>query len=358
MLRAQKISPVPERKCRARRSASRPPRISTPHGCSRPSPPCRRWMAATPAKVARAAAAAERIRLDAPAGAGRDRAGSSRCRTPASPSSSPSAGRRARHAARPGACDFSEADALAIKDIERTTNHDVKAVEYWLKGRFEARPKLQGGGSEFVHFACTSEDINNTSHALMLKARARRGDAAGARRAHRRACASMAHALADGADAQPHPRPDRQPDHASARKSPTSVARLGARAKRIAAVQAAGQDERRGRQLQRAPRGLAGLRLGSLRAPGRRDSSLGLSFNPYTIQIEPHDCMAELFDARGPHQHHPDRLVARHLGLRQPGLLQAAPARRARSAPRRCRTRSTRSTSRTPRATSGWPTRC
>jgi adenylosuccinate lyase len=64
---------------------------------------------------------------------------------------------------------FSEADAQAIKDIEKTTNHDVKAVEYWLKRQFEGQPELQAAG-EFVHFACTSEDINNTSHALMLKA--------------------------------------------------------------------------------------------------------------------------------------------------------------------------------------------
>ena len=65
--------------------------------------------------------------------------------------------------------NFSEADALAIKEIEKTTNHDVKAVEYWLKGKFESRPELQRAG-EFVHFACTSEDINNTSHALQLRA--------------------------------------------------------------------------------------------------------------------------------------------------------------------------------------------
>src|SRR3954468_20090215 len=64
--------------------------------------------------------------------------------------------------------NFSEADAQAIKEIEKTTNHDVKAVEYWIKSRFEARPELQAA-SEFVHFACTSEDINNTSHALQLK---------------------------------------------------------------------------------------------------------------------------------------------------------------------------------------------
>src|SRR5882724_2245170 len=64
---------------------------------------------------------------------------------------------------------FSEADAQAIKDIEKTTNHDVKAVEYWLKTRFESHAELHAAG-EFVHFACTSEDINNTSHGLMLKA--------------------------------------------------------------------------------------------------------------------------------------------------------------------------------------------
>src|SRR5262249_4452391 len=54
------------------------------------------------------------------------------------------------------------------KEIEKTTNHDVKAVEYWIKSKFEARPELRAA-SEFVHFACTSEDINNTSHALQLK---------------------------------------------------------------------------------------------------------------------------------------------------------------------------------------------
>ena len=65
--------------------------------------------------------------------------------------------------------NFSVADGEAIKAIEKTTNHDVKAVEYWLKSKFEARPELQKA-SEFVHFACTSEDINNTSHALQLRA--------------------------------------------------------------------------------------------------------------------------------------------------------------------------------------------
>jgi len=64
---------------------------------------------------------------------------------------------------------FSEADAQAIKDIEKRIQHDVKAVEYWMKGRFGASAELLAA-AEFVHFACTSEDINNASHALMLKA--------------------------------------------------------------------------------------------------------------------------------------------------------------------------------------------
>src|SRR5690606_28472201 len=63
--------------------------------------------------------------------------------------------------------DFSESDAARIKEIEKTTNHDVKAVEYWLKERVAGNAQLSGA-AEFIHFACTSEDINNTSHALML----------------------------------------------------------------------------------------------------------------------------------------------------------------------------------------------
>ena len=62
---------------------------------------------------------------------------------------------------------FSEADALRIKEIERVTNHDVKAVEYWMKEKVAGDEELSRA-AEFIHFACTSEDINNTSHALML----------------------------------------------------------------------------------------------------------------------------------------------------------------------------------------------
>ena len=64
--------------------------------------------------------------------------------------------------------NFSLEDAAAVKAIEATTNHDVKAIEYWLKERFSGVPEV-AAASEFIHFACTSEDINNLSHALMLQ---------------------------------------------------------------------------------------------------------------------------------------------------------------------------------------------
>ena len=188
---------------------------------------------------------------------------------------------------------FSEADAQAIKDIEKTTNHDVKAVEYWLKSRFADSPELQRAG-EFVHFACTSEDINNASHALMLKA-ARDTVLLPALDG---VIASLA-ALAQAQAAQPM----LARTHGQT-ASPTTVgkevanvvARLAAARARIAAVQPLAKMN-----------GAVGNYNAHLAAyPGfdweafsRRvvEERLGLVFNPYTIQIEPHDWMAELFDA-------------------------------------------------------------
>ena len=109
-------------------------------------------------------------------------------------------------------CASREADAQAIKDIERTTNHDVKAVEYWLKAGFEGDAELTAA-SEFVHFACTSEDINNTSHALMLQG-ARAEVLLPALDARDRQAARDGARAGRRADAQPHARPDREPDHA------------------------------------------------------------------------------------------------------------------------------------------------
>ena len=192
---------------------------------------------------------------------------------------------------------FSQADARAIKDIEATTNHDVKAVEYWLKGRFEGPAEPRGelrSASEFIHFACTSEDINNTSHALMLQ-RARADVLLPALDALIAGLVAQAHALADVAMLSR--------THGQA-ASPTTLG------KEIANVVA---------RLQRARAGIAGVKLlakmngavGNYNAHVAAhpdidweafarhvvEQRLGLTFNAYTIQIEPHDSMAELFDA-------------------------------------------------------------
>ncbi|WP_427914269.1 adenylosuccinate lyase [Ramlibacter sp. MMS24-I3-19] len=193
--------------------------------------------------------------------------------------------------------NFSEADALAIKEIEKTTNHDVKAVEYWIKSKFEARPELRAA-SEFVHFACTSEDINNTSHALQLKG-AREQVLLPALDAVVSRMREMAHAYADV--------PMLSRTHGQT-ASPTTVGkeianvvvRLAGARERIAAVKLLGKMngavgnynahmaacpdfdwEAFSRKIVETPEPLG----------------LGLVFQPYSIQIEPHDYMAELFDA-------------------------------------------------------------
>ena len=199
----------------------------------------------------------------------------------------------ARAHARALATGFSEADARAIKDIEKTTNHDVKAVEYWLKARFEGLAELKAA-EEFVHFACTSEDINNTSHALMLNAA--RGEVL--LPALDRLLARLG-ALAHEFAATPM----LSRTHGQT-ASPTTVgkeiANVAARLKRarqsIAAV-----------PLLAKMNGAVGNYNAHLAAYPDIDweafsrqvieGQLGLQLNPYTIQIEPHDYMAELFDA-------------------------------------------------------------
>jgi adenylosuccinate lyase len=188
---------------------------------------------------------------------------------------------------------FSEADARAIKDIEKTTNHDVKAVEYWLKARFKGHPELEAA-AEFVHFACTSEDINNTSHALMLKA-AREQVLLPALDGVVQRLRTLAHTLAA--------LPMLSRTHGQT-ASPTTVgkeianvvARLQRARERIAQV-----------PLLAKMNGAVGNYNAHLAAYPAFDweafsrqvveQRLGLAFNPYTIQIEPHDYMAELFDA-------------------------------------------------------------
>jgi adenylosuccinate lyase len=188
---------------------------------------------------------------------------------------------------------FSESDAQAIKDIEKTTNHDVKAVEYWVKSRFATHPELEKAG-EFVHFACTSEDINNTSHGLMLKA-ARDQVILPTLDALIGTMSGLAHNLAEI--------PMLSRTHGQT-ASPTTVgkeianvvARLANARVRIAEV-----------KLLAKMNGAVGNYNAHLSAYPDKDweafsqsvieNQLGLTFNPYTIQIEPHDYMAELFDA-------------------------------------------------------------
>jgi len=191
------------------------------------------------------------------------------------------------------AADFSEADAARIKAIEAVTNHDVKAVEYWLKEQVADVPELVAA-SEFIHFACTSEDINNTSHGMMLKA-ARDGVMLPALTGLVAKLTQIAH---DNADVPMLSRTHGQT------ASPTTlgkefanvVARLQRAVKRIAQVEILGKMN-----------GAVGNYNAHLSAyPGFDwpafsqaviEQRLGLVFNPYTIQIEPHDYMAELFDA-------------------------------------------------------------
>jgi adenylosuccinate lyase len=188
---------------------------------------------------------------------------------------------------------FSEADAQAIKEIEKTTNHDVKAVEYWLKSRFGSSAELQAAG-EFVHFACTSEDINNTSHALMLGA-ARRDvllPALDGLLATLRAMAAEHAAL-----------PMLARTHGQT-ASPTTV---GKEIANVAARLARARDAVAAVQPLAKMNGAVGNYNAHLAAYpdldwpafSRRvvEQRLGLAFNPHTIQIEPHDWMAELFDA-------------------------------------------------------------
>ena len=188
---------------------------------------------------------------------------------------------------------FGEADAQAIKDIEKTTNHDVKAVEYWLKQRFDNSAELRAAG-EFVHFACTSEDINNTSHALMLTAA--RGDVLlPALDGLIATLAQMAHAQAQ--------QPMLARTHGQT-ASPTTVgkevANVAARLARARAAVAAVQPlAKMNGAVGNYNAHLAAYPDFDWEAFSRRVvvERLGLAFNPYTIQIEPHDWMAELFDA-------------------------------------------------------------
>ena len=187
--------------------------------------------------------------------------------------------------------NFGEEQAARIKAIEATTNHDVKAVEYFLKESVKDVPQLQAI-NEFIHFACTSEDINNLSHALMLK----EGRALALDTADRiiAKLAELSHAHADAAMlARTHGQA--ATPTTMGKELANVVARLRRQREQIAAVPLLGKIN-----------GAVGNYNAHLSAYPQVDwaanakqfvESLGLTFNPYTTQIEPHDYIAELFDA-------------------------------------------------------------
>ena len=190
------------------------------------------------------------------------------------------------------AAQFSVADAEQIKAIEKRTNHDVKAIEYWLREKLSGNPEI-ASKLEFIHFACTSEDINNLSHALMLK-HARAEVMLPALDALIAKLRDLAHQLADlpmlcrthGQAATP----------STLGKEMANVAHRLQRARtRLADVEILGKIN-----------GAVGNYNAHLAAYPNVDweifaqrfiAARGIAFNPYTTQIEPHDYMAELFDA-------------------------------------------------------------
>jgi adenylosuccinate lyase len=188
--------------------------------------------------------------------------------------------------------DFSEDDGQRVKAIERTTNHDVKAIEYFIKEQFDNNPELRSI-SEFVHFACTSEDINNLSYSLMLT-RMRDDVLQPTMRQIIDLLRSKANEWAS------HPMLSRTHGQSA---SPTTVgkelanvvARMERQLTQFEAVQLLGKLN-----------GAVGNYNAHLSAYPDVDWAahaesviihLGLTFNPYTTQIEPHDCIAEYFDA-------------------------------------------------------------
>jgi adenylosuccinate lyase len=198
----------------------------------------------------------------------------------------------ARAALDTAAASFSPVDGERVKAIEQTTNHDVKAIEYWLKERFAGVPEI-AQVAEFIHFACTSEDINNLAHGLMLYESRRTillptlEDIAAALR-------TLAHAHADVAMLGR--------THGQA-ATPTTLG------KEMANVFA--RVERQIAAIAHVPiKGKMNGAVGNYNAhvaaypdvdwerlAAKVVHGLGLEFNPYTTQIEPHDWIAELFDA-------------------------------------------------------------
>ncbi|NBC49127.1 MAG: adenylosuccinate lyase [Gammaproteobacteria bacterium] len=190
--------------------------------------------------------------------------------------------------------EFGEDDAARIKAIERTTNHDVKAVEYFLKERIADHAELNAI-AEFIHFACTSEDINNLAHGLMLKA-GRDHVLLPRMDALIEALRTLAHCHAE------------TPMLSRTHGQPASPTTLGKELANVVHRLRRQRDAVAAVRLQGKINGAVGNYNAHLAAYPEIDwpqfarqfvESLGLEWNPYTIQIEPHDAMAELFDAIG-----------------------------------------------------------
>ncbi len=188
--------------------------------------------------------------------------------------------------------DFGVADAERIKAIEATTNHDVKAVEYWLRERFAGNAEV-AAAAEFIHFACTSEDINNLAHARMLRG----GRDQVLLPAVARIVARLEALAGEHAGLAMLARTHGQPaTPTTLGKEMANVAhRLKRASARLAAVEMLGKIN-----------GATGNFNAHVAAAPQVDwpafarrfvESLGITYNPLTIQIEPHDAMAEAFDA-------------------------------------------------------------
>ncbi len=188
--------------------------------------------------------------------------------------------------------NFGPQQAAEVKAIEATTNHDVKALEYWIKDKTKGNAEVVKV-SEFIHFACTSEDINNLSHALMCQGAREQAMLPTLDKVIAK-LVELAHAYADiPMMSRTHGQPA-TPSTMGKEMANTAYRLQRARA-RIAAVELLGKIN-----------GAVGNYNAHLAAyPGydwegfakKFVESLGLTFNPYTIQIEPHDALAELFDA-------------------------------------------------------------
>ena len=187
--------------------------------------------------------------------------------------------------------NFSEEDASQVKAIEARTNHDVKALEYWLKEKFDGNAEVKKA-SEFIHFACTSEDINNLSHGLMLK-NARDSVMLPFLASLIARLSELAHQLAD------------QPMLSRTHGQTASPTTMGKELANVVYRLQRQQKQLANNEMLGKINGAVGNFNAHLSAYPNFDwesfakrfvESLGLNYNPMTIQIEPHDYMAELYD--------------------------------------------------------------